>query len=180
MNGLLSALLISSLALTPIQGVENTSGEANTEQPCRYEIVTESEMSSHKNYDTYAENVNKTVENNAIKTLEEPIRNDGLKPREKKPFIKISVKVAEQKAKKADASADAVDGEWDKIISRLDTKFEHMYKLKSELDKMERESAKLWSEYYALKEIYDRALRSLSENWAEDNGVTFVPYAFRR
>lgn len=180
MNGLLSILLVSSLALSPVSEAENVKNEAVSEQPCRYEVVADNETASCENLDTYAEKADKTVDNSGIKTLEEPIENEELIQREKKPFAKIIVKVSERKAKGNAASTSAMDGEWERVIAQLDAKFEHMYEIKNELDKIERESARLWSEYYALKEVYDRALRSLSENWAEDNGVAFVPHSWRR
>ena len=60
------------------------------------------------------------------------------------------------------------------IAEEIDLKV-HIERLKTlldaELDEREKESAKMWNEYYAIKEVYDRAVAKYTEKWAQDNGI---------
>ena len=68
-------------------------------------------------------------------------------------------------------SGDENNERMESVFDTLDEKFEYMFELKNTLDKREKETAKMWSEYYAIKEVYDRAVAKYMEKWAEDNGV---------
>ncbi|MBE5732489.1 MAG: hypothetical protein E7353_05550 [Clostridiales bacterium] len=169
---LVSLLLIPTLMSSVVQNAK--PGQAvDVQEPCKYETVMEQGYKCEENCDTYAENSDKSVENRDIRTLEEFEKWD----REKKPFAKIVVKI--QSEKRTNEKTMDVSGEETKpaldIFLELEEKFEYMFKLKEKIDEYERECAKLWSEYYAIKDVYDRALAKYSENWAEDNGISFIP-----
>ncbi len=183
MINLVSVLIVSSLALAPVKEAESQFTTKIEDLPCRYETVSEWRCESNKNSDTYAINNDKSIENNNVRTLEETGRKERWVEKEKRPFAKIVVRVdngrgEEQFARKVSGEEILSDED---MFESLNFKFDKMYEIKEKIDEHERECAKLWSEYYALKDVYDRALAKYSEKWAEDNGINFVPKkAWRR
>ncbi|MBO5222946.1 MAG: hypothetical protein J6C23_00340 [Clostridia bacterium] len=170
---LLNVLLVPTLVCSAFQDAKAEPVIAEQEMPCRYEIVADYEAECKEKCDTYAEKRDKTDKNAGIMTLEEKEKEFV---RERGPLAGIIVKVEKQdKQKIKSASGEEVVFENADVFAQLEAKFEHMYEIREKLDEYERESAKLWSEYYALKDVYDRALKSLCENWAEDNGISFAP-----
>ena len=163
-----------SLCLVPFvaaaSGDELVPTKTEYSQPTEYYVVVmEKECDSIKNPITYEGKCDKINENSGIATLEEYGRTFDI---EKKPFAHGEVR--------------SVSGEENtvglkEIIADLDAEFEYMFRLKDMIELNEKENAKLWSEYYAIKDLYDRALSKYTENWAEDNGIAFVPKkAWRR
>ena len=170
---LVSLLLVPSIAIGTVQNAKTEQSVDSPQLPCRYETVMEREDVCMENKCTYVTNDDKNVENHDIKTLEEP----KMWIREKKPFAKMVITFQsgrEKYEKDISVSGEEIEQTLDMFVE-LNEKFEYMYKLKEKIDEYERECAKLWSEYYALKDVYDRALAKYSENWAEDNGISFVP-----
>ena len=151
---LLSLLVLPSLVFASSSDEKLVPSMQN--KACEdYVIVSEKLFDCYENAIPYAQNRDKKHENGAIKTLEE-LEKD-MHSYEKKPLAK------------------SVSGEEnsgiESVFATLDEKFGYMYELKAKLDAREKESAKMWSEYYAIKEAYDRAVAKYVEKWAEDNGI---------
>ena len=51
-------------------------------------------------------------------------------------------------------------------LNALDDKYEKMFAIKSRLDAINGESDKLWQEYYALRESYEREYRRIVYEWS--------------
>lgn len=51
-------------------------------------------------------------------------------------------------------------------LNALDDKYEKMFAIKSRLDAITGESDKLWQEYYALRESYEREYRRIVYEWS--------------
>ncbi len=172
---LVSLLLVPTIAMSLTQDVKSNQLVKIEQAPCKYDIVKEFSVESVKKNDTYATNNDKMAENDSVKTLEEAPKKWFF--REKKPFAQINISIQNQKMPNDTASLVSGEEYDDRVdvFSWLNDKFAYMYELKDRIDECEKESAKLWTEYYALKDVYDRALARYSEKWAEDNGISFVP-----
>lgn len=183
---LLSFLLVPSIVFSAPQSQNPTDKTKTQDEPMLYETVSEWTDKSHEKADTYEQKDDKSLKNSGIRTLEEPIEREFF--REKKPFAKVLVKIRSNMEKEqSEKQVESVSGEEyafdsiENVIASLNDKFSYMYELKNQLDEYEKQTAKLWSEYYAIKDVYDRALQRYSEKWAEDNGINFVPKsAWRR
>ncbi len=155
-----SLVILPSLIFAP-HSTDKIAPTTQTAESEEYAIVSEELFDCYENSIPYTRNRDKKQENNEIRTLEE--RNEGGRVYEKKPYAKIDI--AES------VSGEEVNYGIESVIDMLDEKFGYMYALKAQLDAREKESAKMWSEYYAIKEVYDRAVAKYTEKWAEDNGI---------
>lgn len=184
MFSLLSLLIVPSIAFSSASVDKLATSAPIEETPMRYEIASEFERKSNEKPDTYEEKRDKKTGNSGIRTLEEPMQREFV--REKKPFANVSIKIRcspkyeTEKVEKA-SGEEMFSYSMDSVFAQLNEKFSYMFELKERLDEYEKQTAKLWNEYYAIKDVYDRALKKYSEKWAEDNGINFVPStAWRR
>jgi hypothetical protein len=150
-----SLVILPTLLFAP-QGVENTGKAVEKTMIEDYAIVSEKSFDCYENAIPYAKNHDKKSENAEVRTLEE--LQEWMQNFEKKPLAKS-------------VSGEENNERMERVFDMLDEKFEYMFELKNTLDKREKETAKMWSEYYAIKEVYDRAVAKYMEKWAEDNGV---------
>ena len=169
---LLSVLLVPVFALGFANNVEAGAKIECSEEKNKVSSVCFIPCNGTQNYDTYEENRDKTEQNDGISTLEEPIKERGFN-REQKPLARISIVVDREEAIKT--SGEEFFNQSEDMFAYLNEKFEQMYEIREKIDEYERETSRLWSEYYALKDVYDRALGKYSEKWAEDNGISFLP-----
>lgn len=151
---LVGLLILPSLIFSPIES-DKTTSNVQISAPEQYAIVSEKLFECYENAIPYAQNRDKSGENNEIRTLEER-KEEGA--HEKGPLA-------------SNVSGEESVSSIESVIDMLDTKFEYMYELKATLDEREKESAKMWNEYYAIKEVYDRAVAKYTEKWAQDNGI---------
>ena len=171
---LLSVLLVPVFALGFANNVEAGAKIERSEEKNKVSSVCFIPCNGIQNYDTYEENRDKTERNDGISTLEEPVKSGTGFNREKKPLARISIVVDREEAIKTSGEEEFFKQSED-IFAFLNEKFEQMYEIREKIDEYERETSRLWSEYYALKDVYDRALGKYSEKWAEDNGISFLP-----
>lgn len=155
----LGLVVLPALICSP-SSTETTQEKVNNEPIQEYVIVSEIEIERTKNTVPYTKNRDNNYQNDGIRTLEEPISKDG--KIEIGPFAN-------------DGSVKKVSGEENPSIQsamdEIDRQFEYMYELKATLDEREKETAKLWNRYYAIKEVYDRAMSKSVDKWAKDNGI---------
>lgn len=171
---LLSVLLVPVFALGFANNVEAGAKIERSEEKNKVSSVCFIPCNGIQNYDTYEEKHDKTERNDGISTLEEPVKSGRGFNREKKPLARISIVVDREEAIKTSGEEEFFKQSED-IFAFLNEKFEQMYEIREKIDEYERETSRLWSEYYALKDVYDRALGKYSEKWAEDNGISFLP-----
>ena len=148
---LVGLLIIPSLVFSQVAS-DNPVSSTKIAEPENFVVVSEKLFDCYENTIPYVQNRDK---NSEVRTLEE-IKGEGIC--EKGPLVK-------------NVSGEENASSIENVIDMLDEKFEYMYELKATLDEREKESAKMWSEYYAIKEVYDRAVAKYTEKWAEDNGI---------
>ena len=171
---LLSVLLVPVIAFGIAKDVKASAKIEHGNVESKASSVILLPCNGIQNYDTYEEKHDKTERNDGISTLEEPIKSGRGFNREKKPLARISIVVDREEAIKTSGEEEFFKQSED-IFAFLNEKFEQMYEIREKIDEYERETSRLWSEYYALKDVYDRALGKYSEKWAEDNGISFLP-----
>ena len=156
---LLSLVVLPALVCAPING-ENGVEQVSKEHIQDYAIVSEWVLEGTEKAVPYAKNRDKKRENSDIRTLEEPIIQDG--KIEKKPFANID---AMQKVSGEESPS------MQNMLDEIDRQFEYMHELKAMLDEREKETSALWNRYYAIKQVYDKAMNKCVENWARENGI---------
>lgn len=155
----LSLVVLPALICAPANS-EKAMEKVSKNQIQDYAIVSEIVLERTEKAVPYAKNRDKKRENDGIKTLEEPMTQDG--KIEKKPFA------TEEKMQKASGEESP---SMQNMIDEIDRQFEYMHELKAMLDAKEKETATLWNRYYAIKQVYDKAMSKCVENWARENGI---------
>ena len=155
----LSLVVLPAIVCAPIN-CENGVEQVSKNQIQDYAIVSEIVLERTEKAVPYVKNRDKKRENDGIKTLEEPMTQDG--KIEKKPFA------TEEKMQKARGEESP---SMQNMIDEIDRQFEYMHELKAMLDEREKETSALWNRYYAIKQVYDKAMSKCVENWARENGI---------
>ena len=64
---------------------------------------------------------------------------------------------------------NSADSRYEELKAALDARFEKMFALKAELDKMSAENEAKWQEYWTMHEAYQRQLKRLIAVWVMDS-----------
>ncbi len=171
MNTLIS-LLSCALAVSPVAGEAPVLRSEPT--PLPYEVLSESEWQAQESAKQVEESDQDQAEESEKQTKPAKSRKRReILPRVYVEELEIEIKppVMPVSPRKEKATEVGKTREQADFYQNLNTKFDKMFAIKDRIAELEKECGKLWDEYYAYRQAYDKALSYAVNDWAMEQGV---------